>query len=505
MSTSVSGTVSGETSIKVILFSGKKDEWDNWKEFFLIKASMKGYEEILTGEETTPETHNPRNGKKKTLTPEDQEIADKNRKGFGELILSIDHSNPHGKIAFAIVKNSKTEGMPNGDLHLVYCRLKKKFEPSTTPQLMQLTKTFHSKVLGKHQDPDTYITEMESLRIKLVQLNHNITEQALILHVLNNLNEQYDMEIKMLEHKINIYKEEGKGRELSIEDVRLELNLRYERIKNTNRANNIDHAYYLGTKFKGKCHWCGKIGHKLTERRTRIAGKPRQQGDQVNQVVNNNNGFSNRLKLNGNKYKDRKFCTYCNKKGQTEGECRAKKRDENTPNDSALMVKELACLVKEEPDASDEYTTGTCVCCGRWGPAFSYCGFCGEDSGMYFQPEPNTDYNNPNNEPSYHSEEETDTEEEEDAELFDIERIQEPTYIRNWHPLMVKTHKDPFRDIPIENLFSLVYDNMQSHRSINLGDKDEYVYTMKHQMNCFKYYSITMILQNIDKYQYKNL
>jgi hypothetical protein len=79
-----------------------------------------------------------------------------------------------------------------------------------------------------------------------------------------------------------------------------------------------------------------------------------------------------------------------------------------------------------------------------------------------------------------------------------LEGFHEPTYIRNWHPLMVKTHEDPFEDIPIKHLFSLVYVHMQSHQSINLGDKDEYVLTMKHQMNCFKYYSISMILQNID-------
>lgn len=59
----------------------------------------------------------------------------------------------------------------------------------------------------------------------------NIIEKALILHIRNNLNEQYDMKIKLVGHRIHLFEEEGKGRELGSEEVRTELNLRYEQLK----------------------------------------------------------------------------------------------------------------------------------------------------------------------------------------------------------------------------------------------------------------------------------
>jgi hypothetical protein len=36
----------GEMSIKRIPFSGQKDEWDNWKEKFLVKVSINAYDNL---------------------------------------------------------------------------------------------------------------------------------------------------------------------------------------------------------------------------------------------------------------------------------------------------------------------------------------------------------------------------------------------------------------------------------------------------------------------------
>jgi gag-polypeptide of LTR copia-type len=190
----------GETSIRVVMFSGKRDEWESWKEKFMVKAAIRGYKTLLTGEDKAPDTQDPKDGTKKKLADDIQELADKNKKWFGDLILSIDCTKPTGKVAFATVKNAKTKEIPGGDLFLAFTRLKTKFEPSTTPQLMQLTKEFHSKSLMRNQDPDIFITKLEALKIKLEDLDHVITEKAMVLHILNNLNKTYDMEIKLLEH-----------------------------------------------------------------------------------------------------------------------------------------------------------------------------------------------------------------------------------------------------------------------------------------------------------------
>jgi hypothetical protein len=56
-----------------------------------------------------------------------------------------------------------------------YLHLKSKYEPSTTPQLMILTRDFHLKTLQHNQDPDIYITELEALKVKMGELDHEVS------------------------------------------------------------------------------------------------------------------------------------------------------------------------------------------------------------------------------------------------------------------------------------------------------------------------------------------
>jgi hypothetical protein len=72
---------SGETSIQVITFSGRKDDWESWKEKVMIKAAILGYESIVMSEDKAPNTHNPNNGRKLVLKEDEQEILDMNKKG----------------------------------------------------------------------------------------------------------------------------------------------------------------------------------------------------------------------------------------------------------------------------------------------------------------------------------------------------------------------------------------------------------------------------------------
>jgi hypothetical protein len=110
------GVSAGETSIRVVSFYGKEEDWDSWKEKFLLKASMRGYENFLTGDETAPAPHSEKVVTLTTLTAADIVLADLNKKGFGDLILSIDCSTSAGKVAFAAVKGTKTKEFPGGNI-----------------------------------------------------------------------------------------------------------------------------------------------------------------------------------------------------------------------------------------------------------------------------------------------------------------------------------------------------------------------------------------------------
>ncbi len=406
---SEAGKGAGETSIRVVIFSGKKEDWESWKEKFSVRASIRGYDEILSGDEKVPATHDV-DGKKLTLSDADQAISEKNKKGFGDLILSIDCSTPHGKIAFAMVKGTKTKTNPSGNLYVAFQRLKTKFEPTTTPQLVHLTREFHSKSHKPGTDPDIFITELEALQVQMNELDYEISNKALILHVLNNLNSEYEMEIKFMEMKMQQLKDEDKGNELSIEDVRAELNLRYERLKKqtsttTVTNKNFEYANYAGTKFRGKCNWCGIIGHKASDCRQKLQGKPKQQNKSFGSNNHNNNGSRNNNNNNNrynnnnsngnrkwkNKTNGNSFCTFCRIPGHNVMECRKKAASESsvtsTTIESANTISDYACMATEAPNFIEAIAEGKCVNCDSVGPAFKYCTECGEDSGMIYFPE----------------------------------------------------------------------------------------------------------------------
>jgi hypothetical protein len=73
-----------------------------------VEASLKGFESILNGEDVLPATRDDKGVKLTTLTAEQKAIVDINKKGLGELILSINCNTPTGRVAFSMVKNTKT-------------------------------------------------------------------------------------------------------------------------------------------------------------------------------------------------------------------------------------------------------------------------------------------------------------------------------------------------------------------------------------------------------------
>jgi hypothetical protein len=107
--TSTLSSNTGEISIRYVTFNGKQSDWESRKEKFLVKAHMRGYEDILDGTESVPNTHDDKGVKVTNLTADQQKIVDLNKKGFGDLILSIDCTSAAGKVAFAAVKGTKTK------------------------------------------------------------------------------------------------------------------------------------------------------------------------------------------------------------------------------------------------------------------------------------------------------------------------------------------------------------------------------------------------------------
>ena len=124
-----------ETSIKVLRFSGNKDQFLIWCEKFKAKAMIVGGLDILTGIEKMPSKADFEAALAKedtsSITAEETKTLKNYRAGikmFSQLILSVDTSKASGKVAFEHIKQSKTTANPDGDPYLAWQNLIKKYE-----------------------------------------------------------------------------------------------------------------------------------------------------------------------------------------------------------------------------------------------------------------------------------------------------------------------------------------------------------------------------------------
>jgi hypothetical protein len=102
------------STIRVIPFCGKVDEWPVWSEKFLAKAKRYGFKDLLQGKLSIPKfdesfDEDSDEGKKMLKNAEINEVA------FTELILSIDAKSSEGKVAFNLVKGCKSKEYPDGN------------------------------------------------------------------------------------------------------------------------------------------------------------------------------------------------------------------------------------------------------------------------------------------------------------------------------------------------------------------------------------------------------
>jgi hypothetical protein len=92
-------------------------------------------------------------------------------------------------------------------------------------------------------------------------MNSNISGNQFMTHVLNYLTLEYELQLAMMERRF-----ENVEKPLTIEEIRIELSLRYERLnmKSTigREAEVLEHNSFFSRQFKGKCRNYGQVGHK---------------------------------------------------------------------------------------------------------------------------------------------------------------------------------------------------------------------------------------------------
>jgi hypothetical protein len=168
------------STIRLLSLSGSKDEWPTWSEKFLAKAKRSGMKDILLGKVLIPKSsevfvEKTDEGKRMLRMIDLHEMA------FTELVLSIDVSNSSGKIAFGIFKSCKTKDCGDGHAGLAWENLNKKYDPVSAPSLVKTEGLFRESKLGKDEYPETWMTNLEDLQLKLEVMGSFMTDDQFMV------------------------------------------------------------------------------------------------------------------------------------------------------------------------------------------------------------------------------------------------------------------------------------------------------------------------------------
>jgi hypothetical protein len=84
---------------------------------------------------------------------------------YSDLVLSMDDTNEaKGKVAFNILKCSKSKDFPDRYAAVAWRGLKRKYAPKRAPSLSKLHKQFYGTKLKKKVNPNIFITYLEDIR-----------------------------------------------------------------------------------------------------------------------------------------------------------------------------------------------------------------------------------------------------------------------------------------------------------------------------------------------------
>jgi gag-polypeptide of LTR copia-type len=98
--------------------------------------------------------------------------------------------------------------------------LKKKYDPVSAPSLVKAERKVRESRLGKNEDLEIWINNLEDLCINLETMGSSMTDDQFIVQVLNSLTSDYKLQMLDLEKQIG-----SKDNPLSVEDLKEELNL----------------------------------------------------------------------------------------------------------------------------------------------------------------------------------------------------------------------------------------------------------------------------------------
>ena len=319
-----------DKAIRIIPFSGKDEDWRMWSQKFQGRARLKKYKGVLTGDTVVP-AHD----ESVSANSKEGKAREANDNAYTDLLLSSDDV-----VFFGLIDESKTDSLPDGDAHLAWTKLCDRYEPKTNATKVELKKEFNDSSLSTGEDPEVWISDLERVRQRLKLLKIEISEEDMVIHVLNNLPREYENLVELCEVQIN-------AGTLKLADLKAQLISKYRRISKNDSAKH-DTALNVKQKnkkaFKGRCNGCGKYGHKKADCWELEDNQDKRPSNwKTRKTSTGNTSTSEGKRFNGT-------CNYCGKYGHKEEDCYKKKNDKKTQDKTNTAAFALTSTEKDITD-----------------------------------------------------------------------------------------------------------------------------------------------------------
>ena len=235
---------------RVVPLSGKKEDWDMWQIKHVGRSRVRGTYGVLMGIEKIPIVVSGI-----ASTSEEDELIELNTIAYNDLLQSCSEA-----ISFNLVRTGITDELPDGSAAQAWKNLCSKYSPNTVAEKIRLKKELQQlKLDNASDDPDIWLTKLELIRMQLVKFKASVSDDDLIMHVLNNLPSDYNQLIVTMEYMMN-------KSDLDINNMRETLNLAFSCM---NPGGNVEEkalaAKHYTKQFKQNCRVCGQQGHKAED------------------------------------------------------------------------------------------------------------------------------------------------------------------------------------------------------------------------------------------------
>ena len=187
-------------AIKVVKFTGKESEWDQWSEKFVALARARGFAGTLLGTEKAPRADEEIDKKADgsyELTEAEREEKKRLRQANGNAYINLQLSCE--ELPYDLVSLAKTEELPDGCARDAWESLTSEYDLTEGEDKITLVTMFQQNILDDVRIIITvWLTSLVTQVNKLKKLNHVLDEEYQITHILASVPREYSSVVEQV-------------------------------------------------------------------------------------------------------------------------------------------------------------------------------------------------------------------------------------------------------------------------------------------------------------------